>query len=188
MLAEALRPVLEEAKMSTSKVKQAAKSFARIRPDLIVFGGSVEELEHLRKTDAGFAASPMVVVRSGPGEAINASTSKVALIRKPFDYDELIEALKSMGIDAGSTRTAGETDDVAATCGSLLEDHLEAIFSHVTQQRGSEDGFELIENRLLKIALEKTDGNQSRAAKLLGITRNTVRKRAIKLSKDPLDR
>ncbi len=64
--------------------------------------------------------------------------------------------------------------------GFCLEDHAHAIFQEILL---SSDGphpspvMDKIEARLIQLSLEHTQGNQLRAAKLLGINRNTLRKK-----------
>jgi DNA-binding NtrC family response regulator len=42
-----------------------------------------------------------------------------------------------------------------------------------------EEAVELLENRLIRSALERTNGNQSAASKLLGIHRNTLQRKMV---------
>lgn len=68
------------------------------------------------------------------------------------------------------------------------EEELDALMARVFQQvrrlrqsgRASEDAFDLVEQCLVREALIHVDGNQLQAAKLLGITRSTLRKRMAK--------
>lgn len=61
--------------------------------------------------------------------------------------------------------------------------HVRAIFDKIRESHPLPvgfDAFDLIEKRLLELALRHCHGNKSQAARLLGISRNTVRKRVEK--------
>lgn len=56
----------------------------------------------------------------------------------------------------------------------------DALFTELERRQPLEEGldaFDVVERHLIRRALEATSGNQSRAARFLGITRNTLRKR-----------
>ncbi|MBI1784149.1 hypothetical protein HYR69_03315, partial [Candidatus Sumerlaeota bacterium] len=64
-----------------------------------------------------------------------------------------------------------------------LDSLMHPVFEEVLRLRSSgnkEDAFDLIERCLVREALVHVDGNQAQAAKLLGITRSTLRKRMAK--------
>jgi two-component system response regulator AtoC len=64
-----------------------------------------------------------------------------------------------------------------------LERHLEVLFKHIVKNSGQNvhsDIFDRIERFLIKRALEETGNNQVQAARLLGISRNTLRHRISK--------
>lgn len=64
-----------------------------------------------------------------------------------------------------------------------LERHLEVLFKHIVKNSGQNvhsDIFDRIERFLIKRALEETGNNQVHAARLLGISRNTLRHRISK--------
>jgi two-component system response regulator AtoC len=66
---------------------------------------------------------------------------------------------------------------------SQLERHLEVLFRHIVRNSGQNvhsDIFDRIERFLIKRALEETGNNQVQAARLLGISRNTLRHRISK--------
>lgn len=56
----------------------------------------------------------------------------------------------------------------------------DALFTELERRQPLEEGldaFDVVERHLIQRALESTSGNQSQAARFLGITRNTLRKR-----------
>jgi DNA-binding NtrC family response regulator len=68
-----------------------------------------------------------------------------------------------------------------------LERHLEALFKHIAENSGQNiypNIFDRIEKFLIKRAMQETDNNQVQAAKLLGISRNTLRHRIRKYEID----
>ena len=70
---------------------------------------------------------------------------------------------------------------------SQFERHLDALFRHIaadSRQNIYSNIFERIEKFLIKRALQETDSNQVQAAKLLGISRNTLRHRISKYGID----
>jgi two-component system response regulator AtoC len=66
---------------------------------------------------------------------------------------------------------------------SQLERNLEVLFKHILEQSGQNihsSIFDIIEQFLIRRALKETKGNQVQTAKLLGISRNTLRHRMSK--------
>lgn len=87
-----------------------------------------------------------------------------------------------------------ETDDEGASLSDAVERHLQGYFSGFSSSELPPDGLydrilEEIERPLLNAALAATRGNQIRAAKLLGLNRNTLRKKLqtlnIRLVREP---
>ncbi len=76
-------------------------------------------------------------------------------------------------------------ETAAAECGPggfSLESHAKGIFAEMLRCNASSPDtasavMDRIESRLIELALEHTQGNQLRAAKLLGVNRNTLRKK-----------
>ncbi len=61
-----------------------------------------------------------------------------------------------------------------------LESQAEAIFDELLRRRQADDSlnaFDVLEQQLIVLALRRTAGNQLQAARMLGITRSTLRKR-----------
>lgn len=72
---------------------------------------------------------------------------------------------------------------------SELEQHLETLFRHIAAHSGQNvysNIFDKIGDFLIKRALKETGNNQVQAAKLLGITRNTLRHRIRKYKINPI--
>ena len=64
-----------------------------------------------------------------------------------------------------------------------LKPHLDALFRYIVTHSGQNvysELFSIIEEFLIKRTLEETDGNQVQAAKLLGLSRNTLRNRILR--------
>lgn len=73
-----------------------------------------------------------------------------------------------------------DTVDNIGEISSKLKSHLDALFSYIVTRSGENvypKLFSIIEEFLIKRALKETNGNWVQAAKLLGISRNTLRNR-----------
>jgi two-component system response regulator AtoC len=84
-----------------------------------------------------------------------------------------------ISFDTGSYATPEDIEQLE----SQLDGHLEILFKHILEQSGQNvhsSIFDRIERFLIKRALKETDNNQVQAAKLLGISRNTLRHRIYK--------
>ncbi|MCX7626281.1 MAG: sigma-54 dependent transcriptional regulator [Candidatus Sumerlaeaceae bacterium] len=113
---------------------------------------------------------------------------KNTLIRHPT---RVLNASEIVG-QLGSTSVAKPVGDISMAAsaepevlpGPGLDDvHVRAIFEKIKDSHPLPPGFDtfdLIERRLLELALRHCRGNKSQAARLLGISRNTVRKRVEK--------
>ncbi|MCX7020344.1 MAG: sigma-54 dependent transcriptional regulator [bacterium] len=94
--------------------------------------------------------------------------------------------IKSSDLAIGSC-----SDDDDTTRNVLLpladDSAFDALFDEIAKRQplpGHYDAFDVIESRLVRRALEYCSGNQSHAARFLGITRNTLRKRIKKYGID----
>lgn len=66
-----------------------------------------------------------------------------------------------------------------------MKDQLEALVTQMIEHDiGFEDAVAEFERRFIKRVLERTNGNQSRAAKTLGIHRNTLSRKIDSLALD----
>lgn len=84
-----------------------------------------------------------------------------------------------VAMPSGKPSTGSET----APSDLSLESRIDSMFETLLQRRWSQpnmDMFDVIEKELIALALKKTEGNQLQAARLLGITRSTLRKRIAK--------
>ncbi len=89
--------------------------------------------------------------------------------------------------DAAPSTVSGEggtpESDTAPSKDEDLASLMGRVFQKVREMRQNgepEDAFDLVEQCLVREALIHVDGNQLQAAKLLGITRSTLRKRMAK--------
>jgi DNA-binding protein Fis len=71
-----------------------------------------------------------------------------------------------------------------------IKGHLRAIFRLLKETSMDLDLLRLMERQLISGALQEAQGNQSRAARILGINRNTLRNKMVSygLTKDPTGR
>jgi DNA-binding protein Fis len=84
----------------------------------------------------------------------------------------------------GSLRTQIAMRKVKEDIHSFLEDWLDkSIKKYISKMDGNENGqlhelmIDAIEKPLLKMVLKETQGNQTKTANILGINRNTLRKK-----------
>lgn len=91
------------------------------------------------------------------------------------------------GETAGEHKRHGEPNEEAALTNTINfegriagEEAFDALFVELEKRQPLKDGldsFDVVERHLIRRALEACGGNQSHAARFLGITRNTLRKR-----------
>ncbi|MGI8908632.1 MAG: response regulator [Candidatus Sumerlaeaceae bacterium] len=115
-------------------------------------------------------ASALEASRLGRQAAAGKPVTRAA----PFD-----EPADSRGRSATSTleATLGETLSGSQLAGDGVFD---LLFEEIARRQPLEEGldaFDVVERHLIQRALQSCKGNQSKAAKFLGITRNTLRKR-----------
>lgn len=89
-------------------------------------------------------------------------------------------ALPSTPTSAATSPTAA--DFTAADYGAQIagDKAFDELFTELQRRQPLQEGldaFDVVERHLIKRALQSCDGNQSQAARFLGITRNTLRKR-----------
>ena len=89
--------------------------------------------------------------------------------------------------DAGSSAINILSKNNDKNCGTLKDKVIELGNSLYKEKRGDiyKTILDEIEKPLIENALECTDGNQLKAAKILGINRNTIRSKIKKLGIDP---
>jgi len=107
---------------------------------------------------------------------------------RPYGY--LREPFGPAEVQAWTSRAAEE--DRLARGERSLEEHLYARFRHFLRDLGSQPGASLhdlvwqqLERPLIASVLEWSGGNQTRAAQILGIHRNTLRTKLRKLGLQP---
>ncbi|GAB4253440.1 helix-turn-helix domain-containing protein [Deferrisoma sp.] len=116
-----------------------------------------------------------------PWQAVNGSGNAYGYLREPFGSAEvrawLARALEEERLAKGDRS---------------LEDHLYARFQEFLRELGTSPGvslhdlvWEQMERPLIASVLEWTEGNQTRAARLLGIHRNTLRAKIRRFGIDP---
>ncbi|UAB77182.1 sigma-54-dependent Fis family transcriptional regulator [Erythrobacter sp. SCSIO 43205] len=119
--------------------------------------------------------------RGNVRELRNAIYRLAVMSRKDaIDSEVLIDTL---GEERPMMPGAGEGDDANAGIGAALDQWLLAKDPPAGTVYGS--ALAAFEKPLIEYALRKTGGNQLRAAKLLGINRNTLRKRITELLIEP---
>ena len=83
--------------------------------------------------------------------------------------------------DFSFLRGPGAQEDDSAGLPELVESRVEASLSSGEDGQLYRDVIESVERPLIQAVLRRTDGNQIRAAALLGINRNTLRKKIVEL-------
>lgn len=152
---------LEIASRELGREKPQLTSDAMVALQDYHWPGNVRELENLIKN---------TLVRR-PTRVL--SSSDIAELLVSASPSKLAADVQSKSSKESAPETDIELDDV----------HLRAIFDRIRVSQPLPpgfDAFDLIEKRLLELALRHCHGNKSQAARLLGISRNTVRKRVEK--------
>ncbi len=127
---------------------------------------------HLRKLDLPEGRGPWVVI------------APAALLRSTFDVlrPQILQVLRlsSGSGDGTATNRAGS----APSREPFLESYIESRLHHFVRQMKAGEGRDIhalllheIEKPLISLTLKETGGNQIRAARLLGMNRNTLRKK-----------
>jgi len=147
--------------------KAAAKS---ISPEALeVLGhygwpGNVRELENTIYRSAVVAQSDTILIKNLPSEIVSAAGGTPGELSASF---------------AEGSAESGEPEAGAETLAAPPEDR-ERLFDRVYRElrdAGSENVLQASERELIARALRETEGNQAQAAKILGMTRATLRKR-----------
>lgn len=119
-----------------------------------------------------------------------------AVLTKPFGAAKFRQVLGSVlqrDISADELRADGSDSTYDSSNNGRHQEMISSVAEHVApdsvfdelfqeieRRQPLQDGldaFDVVEKQLIRRVLEKCDGNQSQAARFLGITRNTLRKR-----------
>lgn len=153
--------------------KAAPKTISEEALDLLGaynWPGNVRELENLVYRAAVIAQSDTILLKDLPAEVVAAVGDTVRLSRPPFPMDEAATGTDTEAVGPG------EPPDADAVVGSAPEPPLDAAYRFLREQHET-NLLEQAERRIIERALRETDGKQVQAAKILGITRATLRKR-----------
>lgn len=166
-------------------------SFVGILAEDSVLDGPADE-HALIRIKQKFDAPVIILTTSGHPRFKNfaESSGAAAVLFKPFNSADLRRAVGAMlGSAAGDGKDGIETavqpmqthySPVELGGGIAPDEVFDGLFVELEKRQPLEDGldaFDVVERHLVKRALEACNGNQSRAARFLGITRNTLRKR-----------
>jgi len=123
-------------------------------------------------------------------EGFARQSGAAAVLFKPFSMSDLRKQLwKLAGLEETQISTASETgrestkaDFTPADFGGRIagDQVFDELFGELERRQPLQEGldaFDVVERHLIKRALQSCEGNQSQAARFLGITRNTLRKR-----------
>ncbi len=104
----------------------------------------------------------------------------VTKLSRPRVKPQLAESQPAVQFDPAGEPVPNERLEPGAIAGDRVFD---LLFEEISRRQPLEpamDAFDVVERHLIWRALEACEGNQSRASKFLGITRNTLRKRVRK--------
>jgi DNA-binding NtrC family response regulator len=124
--------------------------------------------------------------RSGSFQAGNLGAASERIAGGPGT--ETPQSHKSWSADKAELRPEPVTPDSAGLAAPIAGDDIfDLLFNEISRRQPldpSLDAFDVVEKHLIKRALEYCKSNQSKTARFLGITRNTLRKRIRKYGFD----
>lgn len=171
---------------------------AVVADDALFYGRREEPLIEFIKREIECPIIYLTVSSSRRAESMAKEAGVAVVLRKPFGAGDFRRALGHVlhrEIIAGVTGSAGERSGAALNDNGNGDRHQEisSIAEHVAPDSVFDqlfhelerrqplqedlDAFDVVEKQLIQRALEACHGNQSQAARFLGITRNTLRKR-----------
>lgn len=173
------------------------KLYAAVLADDYLFNGPGPEPPLVLVKNKFLCPVILMTASSSPRAVVAAKESGVdGVLQKPFSASDLrrvlSQVLKSNTVATSSLLSASSGNVVAPSCqdhdetltaypGQVAADGaFDALFTELERRQPLEEGldaFDVVERHLIQRALETTSGNQSQAARFLGITRNTLRKR-----------
>jgi DNA-binding NtrC family response regulator len=184
--------------------EQALHMVGSAKPDVVLMdvrmpgGSGLSALMKIRRS--GYKVPVVLMTAYGSmriaSEAVQAGAFDC--IMKPFDVSRIRQVVSAALEQSRAQKRQATTNDRHAeaqasptsqapaaaadlTSGPIAGDAVfDLLFEEIARRQPIEEGldaFDVIERHLIKRALESCRGNQSRTAKFLGITRNTLRKR-----------
>jgi len=144
--------------------------------------------EGLPRKALTYEAAQLLSLHSWPGnvrELQNVMQRMAVLIREDMISADIVRQNIDLG---GAPDQETQDDTIENLLGEWVRRKL-AVGSHDTDGSGTlhEDVLGLVEPIVLREALSAADGNQIKAASMLGINRNTLRKKLTDYEIDPLD-
>lgn len=144
--------------------------------------GNVRELENVVYRSAVVAQGDAILIKDLPEEIVAATppTGKVAAtesateVEAPAIAAEPVEASPPESTE--NEDTAGSTEVVAAPAERPREALIDEVYA-VVKAESPEGMLRVLEQEIIKRAFAESGNNQARAAKVLGITRTTLKKR-----------
>ncbi len=139
--------------------------------------GNVRELENTIQRAVVVATGDAILTRDLPGEI---SRSRPAVAPEDTGVRESVNAAESMPASAESLQTQSHAQSGPASRPPSGQPSLTEIGETLFQWASADPDFKVlpaVERELIIQALSRTQGNQVRAAQILGITRATLRKR-----------
>lgn len=173
--------------------EQALAMLPEVKPDLVLMdvrmpgAGGLVSLTKMRQL--GYRMPIVLMTAYGsPQIASQARQAGAAdCIIKPFEVPRIRQAVANALHDRGPQDVStvdGESrsqEQVPVPAPELAGDAIfNLLFDEIARRQPLEEGldaFDIVERHLILRALEACDFNQSQAARFLGITRNTLRKR-----------
>lgn len=137
--------------------------------------GNVRELENTVYRSAVVAQGETILSTDLPSEVVD-SVGKHRAIKLGADPDTGEEASPAPALPRWEEE-GPEGAEAAASVAPNMEAHLDAVFSKMVEEAPSGKMLPMLEEAMIRRAMERTEGNQTAAAGLLGIGRAALRKR-----------
>jgi len=168
-------------------VKEGKARATRVSPDAMAilqthtWPGNVRELENVIFRSAVIAQGDTILKKDLPTEIVMAVGGKVAPVTPPpFSQNTPGEAILQASAEAEATASEAATQEepliIADSPVADVDQAFDVVFA-TASERNPSDILHEVEKEMIRRALDQTDGNQAKAAGMLGITRATLKKR-----------
>lgn len=139
--------------------------------------GNVRELENTVYRSAVVAQGETILSTDLPSEVVDSVGKRRSIKLGDDPAAGVEEASLASGAGGQAVVEAAEVPAGAETGTVDLDEHLDAVFARMAEDAPGEKMLPVLEEAMIRRAIERTEGNQTAAAALLGIGRAALRKK-----------